>query len=54
MTNHVITTEEIDDDRSAWECSCGHGGSAPTWRVDLASDKHIEAGESRTDRYPAR
>ena len=53
MTEHIIQMEEIDDERTHWECSCGRGGTAASWKVDIASDKHIQdAGDSRTDRYP--
>jgi hypothetical protein len=54
---HVVQIYDLpdDDERSYWECSCGRSGSAASWRVDIASDKHIvEAGGSRVDRYPAR
>jgi len=52
MTEHIIQMEDIDDDRTAWECSCGRSGSAASWKVDVASDKHIREGEGRVDRYP--
>ena len=52
MTEHIIQMEEIDDERTAWECSCGRGGSAASWNVDVASDRHIPAEDRRTDRYP--
>jgi hypothetical protein len=29
------------DDFASWECSCGKGGSAPDWRVDEASQRHV-------------
>jgi len=44
---------EIDDERTAWECSCGRSGSAADWKVDEASDRHIrEADGNRVDRHP--
>lgn len=53
MTIHhkIHTYEEDDDERCYWECSCGSSGSAPAWKVDLASDKHIkyDIGETRSD-----
>jgi hypothetical protein len=51
---HIVRTFEPDeDDRCSWECSCGRGGSAAEWRVEEASDKHIqELGASRIDRHP--
>ena len=52
MTEHVIQMQDIDDERTAWECSCGRGGSAASWDVDEASDRHIPEGEGRADRYP--
>lgn len=54
MTEHIVRMFDTDDDdTTAWECSCGRAGSAPTWKVDVASDRHIrEAGGSRVDRYP--
>lgn len=56
VVKHIVRTYDADKlDRSAWECSCGRGGSAPSHMVDLASDRHIEAeGGLRVDRYPAR
>lgn len=53
MAQHIVKMFDTDDDeRTAWECSCGRGGSAATWKVDEASDKHIREGESRVDRHP--
>jgi len=51
VTEHKIYTEELEDnpDRSYWECSCGAGGSASTFKVDIASDRHIKEGDSRID-----
>jgi hypothetical protein len=45
---HVVRTRFEGD----WDCSCGRTGSAPEYRVDEASDKHINygAGDTRTDR----
>jgi hypothetical protein len=47
---HRIHTRE-DGMRSTWECSCGRGGSASTYRVDWHSDKHINRarGDRRID-----
>lgn len=49
MTVHRIYTEELDDDRSYWECDCGTSGSASTQKVDIASDKHIPEDDHRVD-----
>lgn len=52
MTEHKIYTEEIEDsdgERSYWECSCGAGGSAATYKVDIASDRHIKEEDTRID-----
>lgn len=51
VTEHRIHTrdDEEDEERSIWECSCGSGGSAATHRVDIASDQHIPAGDTRID-----
>ena len=54
MTEHIIQMEEIDDERTSWECSCGRGGSAASWKVDEASHKHIGAEDRRIDKYPGR
>ena len=51
--DHKIYTEEDEKnpDRSFWECSCGTSGSCPTYKVDQASDNHInyDAGDTRVD-----
>lgn len=47
--DHRIYTEDDGSLRARWECSCGAAGSAPSERVDLASDKHVRDGESRVD-----
>lgn len=50
MTDHKIyqwSDEEIG--REYWECTCGACGSAPEGKGDLASDRHIKPGESRSD-----
>jgi hypothetical protein len=44
-----IGPDDEDPERSVWDCSCGAGGSAPEYLVDLASDKHIKPGEHRID-----
>jgi hypothetical protein len=52
---HVIRTAEVEDDRTAWACSCGRAGSVGEWgNVELASDKHIDCanGHTRMDRPP--
>lgn len=49
-TDHKIHTSEPDDsDRVHWECSCGAAGSCDAFRADIASDRHIQPGESRSD-----
>jgi hypothetical protein len=50
-TDHVIMIHE-EGERSIWECSCGHGGSAPSWKADVAAEKHVEPGESVAYRTP--
>lgn len=46
--DHKVFMETVDG-RDYWECSCGHAGSAPEGRGDLASDKHIKPEESRVE-----
>jgi len=41
-----------DDVRTSWECSCGSAGSAPTYRVEEAAEKHIPDGAQVAYRYP--
>lgn len=58
MPDHVIVmTEEsgagATEDRVYWECSCGRSGSAASWTVDLAVDRHIPEGETRAYRTRA-
>lgn len=49
-TDHRIYTGDPDDDeRVYWECSCGTSGSCRADQADLASDRHIRPGETRTD-----
>jgi hypothetical protein len=53
--DHIIEmSEDVDNDRTYWECSCGNGGSAASWKVDIAAEKHVAEGESVAYRYPAR
>lgn len=53
MADHVIVmSEDVDNDRVYWECSCGHAGSAASWTVDLAAEKHI--GERETVAFRSR
>lgn len=51
MHVHRIRTQDIGDERASWECDCGRSGSTAEWKVDLASDKHIDydSGEKRID-----
>jgi hypothetical protein len=45
--DHVIEmSEDVDNDRAYWECSCSSAGSASTWTVDVAAEKHIAEGET--------
>jgi hypothetical protein len=47
QADHVIEmSEDADNDRVYWECSCGHGGSAASWKVDVAAEMHVAEGES--------
>jgi hypothetical protein len=49
---HTIRTSDVEDDRTAWACSCGRAGSVGEWgNVDMASDKHIDydCGDTRVD-----
>ena len=49
-TDHRVWTSDPDDtDRVHWECSCGAAGSCPDFHADIASDRHIRPGESRSD-----
>jgi len=48
-TTHRIFTEDTGDERAYWQCSCGTGGSAASWKVDLASDRHIGPNDRRID-----
>lgn len=51
-TRHVIEiSEDVDNDRSYWECDCGMAGSSPSYKVDLAAEKHIPEGEGASYRY---
>lgn len=53
--DHVIEmSEDVDNDRMSWECSCGHGGSAASWKADVAAEEHIKEGESVAYRTPGR
>lgn len=53
-TKHVIEIhEDVDNDRSYWNCDCGIGGSCPSYKVDIAAEKHIPEGELVSYRYPA-
>lgn len=55
VTKHVIEFEEDPvTDRTSWECDCGHGGSAPSHRADLAMEKHVNEGEPVSYRYQAK
>jgi len=47
-TTHRIYTVDTGA-RSYWQCSCGVSGSAPSWSVDLHSDRHLERGDRRID-----
>jgi hypothetical protein len=51
---HVIEIYEDDDDRAYWECDCGRAGSGPSYKVDIAAEKHIPEGELATYRYRAK
>jgi hypothetical protein len=49
--HHEIHTEDYDD-RTGWDCSCGHSGNVGEWvDVDIASDKHIDydRGDTRVN-----
>ncbi len=49
-TDHRVWTSDPDDsDRVHWECSCGSAGSCRVDQADIASDRHIGLGESRSD-----
>jgi hypothetical protein len=49
MREHRIFSD-YGGERPYWECSCGAAGSVgQDGDLDLASDKHIEPGESRVD-----
>lgn len=53
--DHIIEmSEDVDNDRAYWECSCGNGGSAASWKADVVAEKHVSEGESVAYRYPAR
>lgn len=49
-TTHRIHTRE-NGEQARWECSCGSAGSASSWTVDEASDRHInyDVGEGRVE-----
>ena len=53
MTHRIRTSDEDEDERCHWECDCGTSGSAASWKVDLASDRHVdhERGDIRIDVY---
>ncbi len=44
--DHVIVMTELENDRVRWECSCGPAGSAASWTVDIAAEKHVKPGET--------
>lgn len=47
---HVFSTDDPEDTRQYWECSCGKGGSVSEFAdVDIAADKHIPEGASRVN-----
>lgn len=50
---HTIEIVEISDERSSWECDCGRAGSADTFTVDIAAEKHVPEGHQVVHRYPA-
>lgn len=42
---HIIETEDdVDNDRSYWQCDCGAAGSCATYKVDFAAEKHVPEG----------
>lgn len=42
---HVIEfDDDIDNDRSYWECDCGMAGSCASYKVDFAAEKHVPEG----------
>lgn len=48
--DHKIWISDPDEhDRVHWECSCGLAGSSRVDLADIASDRHIRPGESRSD-----
>jgi hypothetical protein len=53
--SHVIhvSHDVPDEGRSHWECDCGAAGSAPTERVEIAAEKHVDSGEMVTYRWGA-
>lgn len=53
--DHVIEMhEDADNDRTYWTCDCGHGGSAASWKADVAAEKHIAEGETVAYRTPGK
>jgi hypothetical protein len=45
---HLSESDDSDDTRQYWECSCGKGGSVDEFGdPEAAADKHIPEGESR-------
>lgn len=45
---HTFSSDDPEDFRQYWECSCGKGGSVGEFGdPDIAADKHIPEGESR-------
>ena len=52
-TDHRVWTSDPDGwagaDRVYWECSCGASGSCSEDQAGIASDRHIQPGESRSD-----
>jgi hypothetical protein len=49
-TTHRIHTR-YEGERAFWECSCGTAGNCADYKLDDASDRHIDydAGERRID-----
>lgn len=54
MKHTIELTEEPETERTLWECGCGNSGSAPSYRVEEAAEKHVPEGIQVVYRYPAR
>lgn len=52
---HTIEVDEdVDNDRSYWQCDCGAAGSCSPDRADIAAELHVPKDAFVVWRYPGR